>query len=92
MSNRESARDEWFRLLREAFSAASRNGSSQRSSFGSNHVLHNTGTPPLAGPEGTCQLLHARMHSDLATGASIEQDDIAACITEATAASAELIM
>ncbi len=45
MSNRESARDEWFRLLREAFSAASRNDSSQRSSFGSNHVLHNTGVP-----------------------------------------------
>lgn len=43
MSNREGARDEWFRLLREAFSAASRNSSSQRSSFGSSHVLQNTG-------------------------------------------------
>lgn len=44
MSNREAARDEWFRLLREASAAAGRGaGSFHRGSFGSSHVLQDTG-------------------------------------------------
>ena len=46
VSNREGTRDAWFRLLREASSAASRGGGSQRDAFGSSHVLQDAGVLP----------------------------------------------
>ena len=43
MSNREATRDAWFRLLREASSAAGRSSALQRDNFGSSHILQDSG-------------------------------------------------
>lgn len=45
MSNREATRDAWFRLLREASSAAGRSSGLQRDDFGSTHILQDPGKP-----------------------------------------------
>ena len=50
VSNREGTRDAWFRLLREASSAASRGGGPQRDAFGSSHVLQDAGVLPQKYP------------------------------------------
>lgn len=50
VSNREGTRDAWFRLLREASSAASRGGGPQRDAFGSSHVLQDAGVLPQKCP------------------------------------------
>ena len=47
MSNREATRDAWFRLLREASSAAGRSSGLRRDNFGSSHILQDPGIPVL---------------------------------------------
>ena len=47
VSNREATRDAWFRLLREASSAAGRSSGLQRDDFGSSHILQDPGMAPL---------------------------------------------
>ena len=59
MSNREATRDAWFRLLREASSAAGRSSGLQRDDFGSSHILQDPGKPcagkPSPGVACTCR-------------------------------------
>ena len=66
MSNREATRDAWFRLLREASSAAGRSSGLQRDDFGSSHILQDPGTPcagkPSQGIACTCWTDQRSLH------------------------------